>query len=112
MHPDTCFKESCESTRARAPDRCVPGGAELCPRWSLRNGARVALLTGAGGCHRPWLGPAAKMYSPAMCTAAQRWAPWAWGVLVGHRAGAVGAYMVGGGWEDHRVALEEVRGGC
>ena len=86
MHPDTCFKESCESTRARAPDRCVPGGAELCPRWSLRNGARVALLTGARGCHRPWLGPAAKMYSPAMCIAAQRWAPWAWGVLVGHRA--------------------------
>ncbi|ELR52250.1 Sushi, nidogen and EGF-like domain-containing protein 1, partial [Bos mutus] len=24
VHPDTCFKESCESTRARAPDRCVP----------------------------------------------------------------------------------------
>ena len=32
------------------------------------------------------------------------------GVLVGHRAGAMGAYMVGGGWEDHRAALEEVTG--
>ena len=86
------------------------GGAELCPWWSLRNGARVALLTGAGGCHRPWLGLAAKMYSLAMCIAAERWAPWAWGVLVGHRAGAVGAYMVGGGWDDHRVGARGSHG--
>ena len=31
MHPDTCFKESCESTRARAPDRCVPGRGRAVP---------------------------------------------------------------------------------
>lgn len=45
-----------------------------------------------------------------MCIAAQRWAPWAWGMLVGHRGGCRG--RLHGGWGLGRSPRAGARGRC